>query len=61
MCLFNSWIVYCFVVKQFRRQDNDTQLYCDYDAGHSGYDGGTIGTDGTCEKDLTLELALETE
>lgn len=30
------------------------------DAGHGGYDGGTIGADGTCEKDLTLELALET-
>lgn len=30
------------------------------DAGHGGYDGGTIGADGTCGKDLTLELALET-
>ena len=30
------------------------------DAGHGGYDGGTIGADGTCEKDLTLKLALET-
>ena len=30
------------------------------DAGHGGYDGGTIAEDGTTEKDLTLALALET-
>ena len=29
------------------------------DAGHGGYDGGTINVDGTYEKDLTLQLALE--
>ena len=30
------------------------------DAGHGGYDGGTVAEDGTPEKDLTLALALET-
>lgn len=30
------------------------------DAGHGGYDGGTVAEDGTTEKDLTLALALET-
>lgn len=30
------------------------------DAGHGGYDGGTIAVDGTAEKDLTLAYALET-
>lgn len=30
------------------------------DAGHGGYDGGTIAEDGTTEKDLTLALAKET-
>lgn len=30
------------------------------DAGHGGYDGGTIAEDGTTEKDLTLALALKT-
>lgn len=30
------------------------------DAGHGGYDGGTVAKDGTTEKDLTLALALET-
>lgn len=29
------------------------------DAGHGGYDGGTVGEDGTCEKDLTLAIALK--
>lgn len=30
------------------------------DAGHGGYDGGTVAEDGTTEKNLTLALALET-
>lgn len=28
------------------------------DAGHGGEDGGAVGSDGTCEKDLNLEIAL---
>ena len=30
------------------------------DAGHGGYDGGTVAQDGTAEKDITLALAKET-
>ena len=28
------------------------------DAGHGGEDGGAIGDDGTCEKDLNLDIAF---
>lgn len=31
------------------------------DAGHGGEDGGAIGTNGVCEKDLNLSVALELE
>lgn len=46
-----------------KTEDNEHHNYIAtvmIDAGHGGYDGGTIGADGTCEKDLTLKLALET-
>ncbi len=31
------------------------------DAGHGGFDGGAVASDGTLEKDLNLEMALELE
>ncbi len=31
------------------------------DAGHGGADGGAVGTDGTVEKDLNLQLALKVQ
>ncbi|MGN1275755.1 MAG: N-acetylmuramoyl-L-alanine amidase [Floccifex sp.] len=40
-------------------QQEITTTIC-IDAGHGGYDSGTIGVDGSYEKDLSLELALQT-
>ena len=31
------------------------------DAGHGGIDGGAVAPDGTCEKDINLDIALMTE
>ena len=30
------------------------------DAGHGGVDGGAVAPDGTCEKEITLPIALKT-
>lgn len=40
--------------------ENDTETFClAIDPGHGGFDGGAVGKDGTCEKDINLAIALE--
>ena len=64
-CCLGRGIIY-LMPKQAHSNHNKEQSSTNYiatvmlDAGHGGYDGGTIADDGTCEKDITLDLALET-
>lgn len=54
-----SLIGFYFMPKQKKETKIQTYATIMIDAGHGGYDGGTIGSDGTCEKDITLALALK--
>lgn len=39
--------------------ENTKKIKVIIDAGHGGVDGGAIAEDGTCEKDINLEIALQ--
>ncbi|MGM9947705.1 N-acetylmuramoyl-L-alanine amidase family protein [Floccifex sp.] len=54
-----SLIGYYLIPKYEKEEKIETIATIMIDAGHGGYDGGTIGGDGTCEKDITLALALK--
>ena len=43
----------------FQTDDSQTIATIMIDAGHGGYDPGSIGSDGTYEKDITLSIALQ--
>lgn len=65
ICLVVGIIMMMIISKFTKTETNEPQEH-EYiatvmiDAGHGGYDGGTIAVDGTAEKDLTLAYALET-
>ena len=63
VCLVVGIIIMMIISKFTKTETNEPHEYIAtvmIDAGHGGYDGGTIAVDGTAEKDLTLAYALET-
>ncbi len=62
--LFGSFLILSVIVSENSSSvnafnSNDSQNVLIIDAGHGGEDGGAIAEDGTLEKDINLEIALQ--
>lgn len=62
VCLFAAWAFTREITRQVSTALVDpTRPHLIIDAGHGGFDGGAVGSDGVFEKDINLEIALRLE
>ena len=57
--LFFTYTAYCNETASVSSNSALSQKTIIVDAGHGGMDGGSIGADGTVEKEINLKIALK--